>query len=173
MEFTKNKLSDDVQVFLRSIKQALEIDFVFYGSIQRPDYYRGSDIDISIFTDNVSSVISKLATYLDVDKRRIKRTFSMSPGKYNPVLGNKIYYVSDKLSSPVEFSIYNVKDKDELLRRYHSKLNIPIYVSVLLIITKFMFHTLRLIDLNRYRDIKAFLLSTALGKRPDIFIPLI
>ena len=173
MEYTKNKLSDDVQVFLRSVKQALDIDFIFYGSVQRLDYYRGSDIDISIFTDNVSSVISKLAAYLNVDKRKIKRTFSMSHGKYNPVLGNKIYYISENLSSPIEFSIYNVKDKDEVITRYHSKLNVPIYVSVLLILTKFIFHTLHLIDLARYKDIKAFLLSTALGKRPDIFIPLI
>ena len=60
METTKNKLPEDVQLFLNNLKQYLDKPIYFYGSIQRPDYMSGSDLDVDIFTDNEISTIEKL-----------------------------------------------------------------------------------------------------------------
>ena len=172
METTKNPLSESVKTFLSSLKQSLDVELYFYGSVQRMDYFPGSDIDVSIFADNMTSAVNKISHFLKVDKHKIKKTFSITHGKHNSVFGHKIFYASPDLDSPIEFSIYDKKDKDDVLQRHRAKLSIPIYISGILILFKFLFHSVGVLNLKTYKDIKAFLLSYAIGMTPDIFIPL-
>ena len=70
METTKNKLSPYETIFFNKLINYLDTKLYFFGSIQRYDYFPGiSDIDVDIFTDNVSRTISQIQNYLNIDKK--------------------------------------------------------------------------------------------------------
>jgi len=76
METTKNKLPDDINAFFSKLSKYLDTKLLFYGSVQRSDYFPGSsDIDVDIFTDNVDSTITKLQHFLNVKKSKFKRLY--------------------------------------------------------------------------------------------------
>ncbi len=57
MEKYKDKLDDYKYNFLVDLQNHLNQEFIFYGSINRMDYFKNnSDIDIAIITDNTRSV---------------------------------------------------------------------------------------------------------------------
>ena len=134
METTKNKLPEDVQLFLNNLKQYLDKPIYFYGSIQRPDYMSGSDLDVDIFTDNEISTIEKLSHYLDIPNYKFKKTISKYNNDHTVIYGHKIMYISKELSLPIEFSIYNEKYKTHVLNEHNSKVNLPFYITVFLIV---------------------------------------
>ena len=69
MDEVKNRLTNNETIFFENLSQFIDKELYFYGSIQRPDYVKGkSDIDIDIFTDNESSTIQKLSSFLDIKK---------------------------------------------------------------------------------------------------------
>ena len=52
METTRNELSKNEKKFFEELSNYLETPILFFGSIQRSDYFPGkSDIDVDIFTD--------------------------------------------------------------------------------------------------------------------------
>ena len=169
MESTKHKLPKDMQIFLTNLKGYIELPLYFYGSIQRDDYFSGSDIDVDIFTDNVDSTIEKLSHYLDIDKHKFDKTLTQY-NKNDIVYGHKIMHKSKNLSLPIEFCIYNNKYKQTVLHENSSKIVLPIYVSISLIILKYFFYTLKVINNKTYIYIKKHLLSTCIGKPVDVFI---
>ena len=170
METTKHKLPEDVQKFLKNLKHYLNKPLYFYGSIQRYDYFNGSDVDIDIFTDNESSTIDKISHYLNIPKHSFKKTISKYNKDYSIIYGHKIMYNTGNLSIPIEFSIYNEKNKNQVLYQHNSKIDIPFYVSFLLIILKKCYYNFHLIDQKSYSNVKHILLSTFLGKTNDYFI---
>ena len=133
MESTKHKLPEDIQIFLTNLKQYIEVPLYFYGSIQREDYFKGSDIDIDIFTDNVDSTIEKLSHYLDIHKNKFDKTL-IQYNKKDIAYGHKVMHKSSNLSLPIEFCIYDNKYKSIVLHENTSKIELPIYVSISLII---------------------------------------
>ena len=170
METTKNKLPEDVQLFLNNLKQYLDKPIYFYGSIQIPDFVKGSDLDVDIFTDNESSTIEKLSHYLNRPKNHFKKTISKYNNDHNVIYGHKLQYISKELSIPLEFAIYNEKNKKQILYQHNSKTELPIYVSILLIILKKCYYTFHFISLKTYASTKKILLSKFIGREPDIFI---
>jgi predicted nucleotidyltransferase len=61
METTKNNLPENVKNFFNDLRKYLDTKLLFYGSVQRSDYFpESSDIDVDIFTDNVGSTMSKM-----------------------------------------------------------------------------------------------------------------
>lgn len=163
METTKNELDPSVRNFLKNLSAYLDTKLYFYGSVQRNDYILNkSDIDIDIFTDNMESTILKLSHYLHVPKSKFKKTLSVTYKddiyKYTTT-GYKIYYTDPDLISPIEFAIYNEKNKEQILQLHREKFIIPFYISWLLIFIKFLFYTLNIIPLSIYRTIKNWLLN--------------
>jgi hypothetical protein len=77
---------------------------------------------------------------------------------------------SDELSYPIEFCIYNTKYKSIVLHENTSKIELPIYISFALVILKFLFYKLKLVDSPTYIYTKRHLLSTCIGKPVDTFI---
>ena len=70
MENTKNKLPENVNVFFNKLSDYLDTKLLFYGSVQRGDYFPGSsDIDVDIFTDNVNSTVTKMQHFLYTKKK--------------------------------------------------------------------------------------------------------
>ena len=73
METTKNEMDAYSKNFFNKLGNYLDIKIYYYGSIQRNDYFPGkSDIDVDLFTDNVSSIIIKLNNLLGVEKYKFK-----------------------------------------------------------------------------------------------------
>ena len=170
METTKNKLPEDVQLFLNNLKQYLDKPIYFYGSIQRPDYMSGSDLDVDIFTDNEISTIEKLSHYLDIPNYKFKKTISKYNNDHTVIYGHKIMYISKELSLPIEFSIYDEKYKTHVLNEHNSKVNLPFYITFMLLILKTIYYNLHLVDQKTYSKTKRTILSTFIGRLPDYFI---
>lgn len=170
METTKHKLPEDVELFLNNLKQYLDKPIYFYGSIQRPDFVKGSDLDVDIFTDNESSTIEKMSHYLDIPNNKFKKTISKYGNDFTVIYGHKIMYESPDLSLPIEFAIYNEKNKKKVLYQHNSKVNLPFYITFMLLILKTIYYKLHLINKKTYAKIKLTILSTFIGREPDYFI---
>ena len=170
METTKNKLPEDVQLFLNNLKQYLDKPIYFYGSIQRPDFVKGSDLDVDIFTDNEISTIEKMSHYLDIPNYIFKKTISKYGNDHTIIYGHKLMFKSPELSLPIEFSIYNEKYKTRVLNEHNSKVELPFYITIALLILKTIYYKLQLIDPKTYSKIKKNILTTFIGREPDYFI---
>ena len=170
METTKNKLPEDVQLFLNNLKLFLDKPLYFYGSIQRPDFVKGSDLDVAIFTDNETSTIEKLSHYLDIPNYKFKKTISKYNNDYTVIYGHKIMYESPELNLPIEFSIFNEKNKKQVLHQHNSKVDLPFYITFALLILKTIYYKLHLIEQKTYANFKNTILTTFIGRSNDYFI---
>lgn len=160
MENTKNEMTIYAQNFFNNLKNYLNTNLYFYGSIQRIDYFpNSSDIDVDIFTDNVSSTISQLQNFLGVKKYEFKG-FIYKLHKSNQIVnGKKIKYEVPESNFTTEISIYEEKFKENILKEHNSKLILPFYISLLLIILKYLYYELHFISKNMYKYIKKIIIN--------------
>ena len=79
-------------------------------------------------------------------------------------------YISKELSLPIEFSIYDEKYKTHVLNEHNSKVNLPFYITFMLLILKTIYYKLQWIDQKTYSKTKRTILSTFIGREPDYFI---
>lgn len=141
MNYVKNnRLTPKEKHFFTTLSTYIQKPLFFFGSVQRFDYVKGmSDIDVAIFTDNIPSTLTKIQLLLNYTKpvgRFIYKT-NLSP---NVVYGNKLMYKTPDQDILAEISIYNNKDKNAIIRDQISKINIPLFVSVLLLIVKYIYN---------------------------------
>ena len=168
-----NKLSDHATSFFNNLRDYLDTPLYFYGSILRTDYVDGrSDIDVDIFTDNEASTISQISAFLHILKRNFKKIIWRSRITNRLIYGNKVMYEDTENSFKVEFSIYNEKNKTEVLTTHLSKVNLPIHASIILWILKVLFYHLQLISTDNYRFLKNKTLSLLIGIPETDFVKL-
>lgn len=161
METTKNKLTNYETIFFNNLKQYLNTQLYFYGSIQRDDYIsQQSDIDIDIFTENEKSILLKLQNLLNLNSEDFKKVFYKIDKLNIVVHGYKVPYVDETNKLKVEFAIYNEKYKNAVLYEHQSKFNIPYILSIILMLFKFLHYNLNILPLEYYRKIKKFLINT-------------
>lgn len=159
-----NKLSEHAASFFNRLRDYLETPVYFYGSILRSDYVDGhSDIDTDIFTDNEGRTISQMSAFLHIPTRKFKKIIWRSRITNRLIYGHKVMYDDTENSLKVEFSIYNEKNKEEILTTHLSKSNLPTYASVILWILKTLFYHLHLISIENYRFLKNITLSRLIG----------
>jgi len=175
MENTKNKLSSYEIIFLNKLKQYINSPLYFYGSIQRNDYIKGtSDIDVSIFTDNESSTMFKLNTFLNLEnnkhKTKLKKIILKSKLNNELIYGYKLLYIDTLNKLRIEFLIYNIKYKTEILNDHKVKIDIPYYISALLMIIKVLYYYLNIITKEQLKYFKRILLSTMINHPVDDMI---
>ena len=171
METTKNDLPPNAKKFFYNLSDYLDTKLLYYGSIQRADYVPGkSDIDVDIFTNNEKSIISKMQHFLGMPKSKFKNVFWVINS--TPIHGYKLTYKNPQENIKAEFSIYNEKFKDLILKEHTKKFVLPIYITILLKVLKFLFYTISIIPIDIYRNSKNYLLNEALGYVPDKFIVL-
>ena len=173
MEHTKNKLSKEETIFFEELSSYIDRKLYFFGSIQREDYYKGkSDIDVDIFTDNMTETLVKLQHFLQMDKTKIKHFIWRLNSNNRLVRGNKIMYKSNIEQSPfiVEFSIYDEKIKNDILKEHNSKVILPFYITYLLIILKMFHYSFNIMNRSYYSYIKKKLLSYGIGLPNDEFV---
>jgi hypothetical protein len=173
METTKNHLTPYISHFFNKLSKYLDKKLLFFGSVQRYDYFPGSsDIDVDIFTDNVSSTISKMQHFLKVPKTHFKK-FVWKLNKSNRLAnGYKIMYKEPTNNFFAEFSIYDEKFKKDVLEEHNGKTVLPFYASVLLVILKFIFYKLHIIPDKLYTFTKKKILSLMIGLPDDEFVVL-
>jgi hypothetical protein len=160
METTKNEMPSYAKWFFNKLSKYLDNKIYFYGSIQRNDYFpKSSDIDTDLFTDNEQSTILKLQNFLGVKRYKFRR-FVYKLHKTNKIVrGHKIKYVDKNNNFITEISIYNEKDKNDVLTEHNSKNVLPYYISFFLIILKTLYYNLGIISDAKYTYFKKILMN--------------
>lgn len=164
MEYTKNKLPIKTQEFLNKMKEYLDTNLYFYGSVQRLDFFPNkSDIDICIFTDNTQTMINKLSSFLHMDKTKIKKIFlniKTNTNRYEIIYCYKCVYKNPKLNLILEITICNEKyKKNILLNNYIKGINISIYIVIILFILKFIYYYTNIIPFKCYTKYKNIIID--------------
>ena len=173
METIKNKIPDNIITFFEELSEFLDTKLLFFGSVQRDDYFPGeSDIDVDIFTDNENQIITKLQHFLHVKRSDFKKFVWRLNNSNIIAYGNKIFYKNIEDGIFVEFSIYNEKYKKDILKEHLGKINLPFYASWLLIILKILFYNLKVLDKKIFTYWKKKILSSGIGLEDDQFIVL-
>ena len=162
METTKNPLPENVKKFFYNLSEYLDTKILYFGSIQRADYVPGkSDIDVDIFTDNEHSLMSKLQHYLHLDKKKFKSFVYIIDS--NTTYGHKVKYDNPDENIQVEFSIYNEKFKDIIIKEHTRKFVLPFYVTWLLCLVKLFYYNIPILSKSFYIDAKKWILNTLYG----------
>ena len=171
METTKNRLTPYEEYFFNNLKIYLDTPLYFYGSVQRADYTpQQSDIDVDIFVENERDAILKLQNFLNIEKSDFKKVI-YKIDKLNVIVhGYKTKYVDNKNKLTVEFAIFNIKYKDAILYEHKSKFNLPYYLSLILIIFKFLHYDLGILPLQYYRKIKKFFINNCYDNNESEFV---
>ncbi len=173
METTYNKLDENQELFFRNLRGYLDQPILFFGSIQRNDYFRGhSDIDIDLFSDNVYSLMTKLQTYLDIPKNKVKKVvWKLQNGKM--VSGYKVMYRDYSKKIFVEFSIYDEKYKNNILEEHvYKSLYMPTYAVAMLVIIKTLYYKFNILDDDLYNVLKKYIMGPIIGFNYDKYLVL-
>jgi hypothetical protein len=158
METTKNKLTSDEKEFFDKLKNYINLPIYFYGSIQRNDYFPGkSDFDIDIFTDNETSTIYQLCNLLNLQKSDFKK--SVYKVNDDVIHGYKVKYKDETKKFKMEMGLYDEKFKEIVMKDHLKDFELPIYISVILIIIKFLFYKLEIISKETYKRLKRLLMN--------------
>ena len=158
MDKSKTKLTENQIKFFDSITIAIDKPVYFYGSINRPDYIMGkSDIDVDIFTDNENSTIHALSNFLDMHKHEFKKTIMNINSEL--IYGHKVQYEDIDKGINVEMSIFNDTNKQTVLTDHNKNQKLPFYITIALMIVKYMFYNLDMITKKQYKRCKQFLMN--------------
>jgi predicted nucleotidyltransferase len=171
METTRNRMNDNVTKFFKALSNHIGTQLLFFGSIQRNDYYEGkSDIDVDIFTENETATMMKMRNFLKVPKEMFKKIVWKLNINGRLVYGHKIFYEDPSRGIFVEFSIYNEKFKKDVLKEHLRKVELPFYALWLLNVLKFFFYKLNLIEKKTFNYLKKKILSLGIGLPEDKFV---
>ena len=135
MEDIKDRLGDYRYNYFSNLQKYLDTELYFYGSIKRSDYFqKGSDIDITVITDNVHSTLSKLQNYLNIKKTEIKKIYQKFYIRSKSiVVGYKIKYEDKERNFSFDILIYDEKYRKSVIENLNDINNLPGYMIVILI----------------------------------------
>ena len=158
METTINELTPYEKDFFTNLRNYIDKPLYFYGSIQRNDYFPGkSDIDIAIFTDNETSTIFLLGNYLNLEKTKFKKSIFNLNNTIVP--GYKCEYENKNHHIQIEVSVYNEKYKEIIMQEHTRNLVLPFYLSIILIVIKYLYYNVQIIPKKMYKILKRLLLN--------------
>lgn len=164
MEYTKNKLSPEIQKFYKKLSEHIDEKIYFYGSVQRMDYFpENSDIDIHIFSENVHETINKLSHYLHINKKNFQKIAIYLANTKNMIYGYKILYTCKKLDFTTEITVYSKKYKSAILQEDQAVMNIPFLIGVILYIIKYLYYKLRILNKKQYQFYKCNVINNYLN----------
>ena len=171
METTKNQLTHYERDFFDKLRNYIDKPIYFYGSIQRDDYFpQLSDIDIDIFSNNVSSTVLLLQNFLNLNNNDFKKSLYKMDKSKTVIPGYKSKYVDETNKLTVEISVYEDKYKNEILREHQSKFHLPFYITFLLIIFKFLHYNLGILPIYYYSRIKKYITNTCYDNNTAEFV---
>jgi predicted nucleotidyltransferase len=156
MEDIKDRLGDYRYNYFSNLQKYLDTELYFYGSIKRSDYFqKGSDIDITVITDNVHSTLSKLQNYLNIKKTEIKKIYQKFYIRSKSiVVGYKIKYEDKERNFSFDILIYDEKYRKSVIENLNDINNLPGYMIVILITIKMLYYSLGIISKDIYLYLK-------------------
>ena len=156
MEDIKDRLGDYRYNYFSNLQKYLDTELYFYGSIKRSDYFqKGSDIDITVITDNVHSTLSKLQNYLNIKKTEIKKIYQKFYIRSKSiVVGYKIKYEDKERNFLFDILIYDEKYRKSVIENLNDINNLPGYMIVILITIKMLYYSLGIISKDIYLYLK-------------------
>jgi len=169
MEHTYNKLPEREQTFLTQLSAYIGIPLLYFGSVQRNDYFKGySDVDIDVFTENEQSTLTKMQQFMKMPSRKFKKVAWRLNHNKRIVYGYKIMYKDPEFV--LEFSVYNNKFKEDILVEHLKKTVLPWYCTFLLIIIKTLYYVLGFMPEDAFKYLKRKVLTFCIGTDDDEFI---
>ena len=173
METTKNIMSDYSNLFFNKVKNYLDTPIFFFGSVQRDDYFpTSSDIDVAIFSDNIKSTITKIQSFLNVDRNDFKSFVWRLNYDNSLVKGYKIMYREPEHNLAVEIAVYDEKYKNGILQEHNGKRELPFYATCALVIIKYLFYQFNIIPPEWYIYLKKIILTKLIFVKEDDFVVL-
>jgi predicted nucleotidyltransferase len=167
MEEIKDKLGDYKYNFFKNLQDYLDNELIFYGSIKRADYFsNASDIDITVITDNVPSILSKLQNYLKINKADIKKIYQKYYETASDVVsGYKIKYNDPQDELVFDMLIYDEKYRTVVMENINSINHLPTYMILILFILKFFYYHLYLMPKSYFLYFKNSLFYMYFNKK--------
>ena len=156
MEKYKDRLDEYKYNFLFDLQKNLNEELIFFGSINRMDYFKDkSDVDIVIITENSKSLLFKIQHYLNIDKTQIKKIYQQFTKKSTKIVrGYKIKYVDVDSDFTFDIAIYDEKYRCFVMENINKHNTMPAFLSILLYILKFMFYKLHLLPASFFIQMK-------------------
>ena len=168
METTKHPIPENAKRFFNNLSDYLEIKLLYFGSIQRNDYFPGrSDIDVDVFTSNVESTIVKMQQYMNAPKEKFKKVVWKLAYNDRIVYGYKMAYKTENFMA--EFSIYDEKYKEDVIFEHMSKSVLPFYITWMLLILKVLHYNFEIVDREWFAYFKNQIMNVCLGTK-EVFI---
>lgn len=162
----KNKLSIVDKKFLYELHNYLFVPIYLYGSILRGDYFpEKSDIDVAVFVNDVTTTIDKLVVFLGINRSKIKVFKLVTKNKI--IYGFKTNYIINiphknlfsETFKRFEISVYNIRDKEEVLENNIKHITPPFFVAIQIFILKYLYYYMNL-NHNYYRIAKENIFNT-------------
>lgn len=161
-------LSQNIQNYFNELKNYLDTDLYFYGSVTREDYIPNkSDIDLCIFSDNEQSTINKLIFFLHAQQKNIKKVLI----KLNDEIyyGYKIKFIIDDVRC--EIHIYNESFKNTIIDDLNKPSKASFFFKILIYILKFFYYKIPLISKDTYILLKKYYMNTLIKNyNVDFFV---
>jgi predicted nucleotidyltransferase len=166
MEEIKDRLGDYKYNFFKKLQNYLDTELIFYGSIKRSDYFENSsDVDVTIITDNVKSLLTKVHQYLQVDKNKTQKIFQQHSVKHKGIItGYKIKYENPKENIYFDLLIYDETFRNDIMQNINDINNLPLYMVIILYILKVLHYTLYLIPNSMYLYLKSCIFFSYFNK---------
>jgi len=147
------KFPENTKIFLKNLEEFTNHKIYYFGSSRRLDYIQGCDIDIAMFTDNTASLITQIIGFLNTSNE-----FKQFVHTQNNILvnGYKLIYKNNDID--IELVVYDNKFKNIMLDFYEKSANMPLLLSITLLILKYM-NRLNILSGRDYYKIKVFLIN--------------
>jgi hypothetical protein len=157
MEEIKDRLGDYKYNFFKKLQNYLDTELIFYGSIKRSDYFENSsDVDVTIITENVKSILVKTQQYLHIDKNKTQKIFQQTSVNYKRIItGYKIKYENPEENIYFDLLIYDEKFRNDIMQNINDINNLPLYMVIILYILKILHYTLYVIPNSMYLYLKS------------------
>ncbi len=165
MDNIKDRLTEYKYNFLLNMKEYLDTEFLFYGSIMRLDYIdNNSDIDIAIITDNPTSMLAKIKNYLNIKNTKIRKIYQTFNKQSSLIKGYKLTYKDEERNWGFDVVIYNETYRNIIIKDIFYINNLPFIITIILYILKILYYKLHLISESIYLETKKKLFSLILDK---------
>jgi len=83
------------------------------------------------------------------------------------IFGLKGMYSAESINFNVEIALYDEKDKENILHEHQRKLNLPFYITFILIFLKTLYYNLGILSTKYYTTFKNFVLNNYYKKKSD------
>jgi len=154
MELNKieQKLDKKEYDFFCRFQQQLELPLYFIGSINRSDFMKGkSDLDIEVFSENVTSTKYQIEYLFNYYKKKDPK-YIVFKIHGMPISGYKYYLKNTGIF--FDFTIYKKESQEIVLHQRKIENDIPLVLTIFLIVIKYLYYYLYIINSAQYSFIK-------------------